>query len=403
MTCPRTKPLIAVIDDEETQRLLSRSYLEAAGYAVETAADGHEGLTLCRLKKPDLVLLDVEMPGMSGFDLCRLMRNDPDLATIPIAIVTGREADADIQQGFALGVVDFLTKPIVWSLLAHRVRFIMADQKRQRELAFARDAAEQASRAKSALLATMSHELQTPLNAVVGLSGMMRDEALGPLGAPEYAEFSQTILEAGLQLSDCISDILEIAQSAPGEAVAAGLEEVDLCDLLDAAAQQHASLAADKGVQLSVLPNIPALSIMGDCERLQQAVGRLIDNSIRFNGAGGAVTLSAGRLDSDELAIQVSDDGPGCAPDMLDRIAEPFFKAESNPSEQQTGLGLGASVARAVATAHGGALEFDARPGGGLIASLRLPPSILRTTGAQPPSVAERPIAATRAGVEAPL
>lgn len=390
-------PVIAVIDDEETQLLLTRSYLEDEGFIVETASNGADGLTLCRRLQPDLVLLDVEMPGMSGFELCQIMRDEPSSMNIPVAIVTGRNADTDISQGFELGVVDFLTKPITWSLLAHRVRFILNDQRRQRELTLARDAAEQASRAKSALLATMSHELQTPLNAVVGLSGMMRDEALGPLGNTEYGAFSDTIHRAGLQLSDCISDILEIAQNSPGETSNRKFEKIGLEALLTSSASALQSEAEDRNVVLSVADEAPPVEIACDLERLTDAISRIVHNAVRFNRPGGEAVVSA-FVDSDGgLSIQISDDGPGCPPELAARIAEPFFKGLEAPSEQESGLGLGATVARAIFRAHGGDLAYACSENGGLIATLTLPSALVSGTSTSFP---ESPVAFSGAGVE---
>lgn len=117
--------LILVVDDEATQRLLTRDTLEQAGFRVEDAPNGEDGLALIGKLKPDLVLLDVMMPGMDGFDVCRRVRGDQAISEIPIIIVTGREDTEDIQKGFDAGATDFLTKPVIWNLLPNRVRYVL--------------------------------------------------------------------------------------------------------------------------------------------------------------------------------------------------------------------------------------------------------------------------------------
>ena len=166
--------LVLIVDDEATQRLLTRDCLEQDGFRIEEASSGEEGLRLVRELHPDLVLLDIMMPGIDGFETCRQLRADPAIRHTPVIVVTGREDIEDVKQGFAVGATDFLTKPVTWNLLPSRVRFVLRTSRLERDLRLAKDAAEQASEAKTMLLSTMGHELRTPLNAIIGFSEIMK-------------------------------------------------------------------------------------------------------------------------------------------------------------------------------------------------------------------------------------
>ena len=111
---------VLIIDDDINQRLLTSECLELSGFDVIEASGGEEGLRFARESRPDIILLDVVMPGMDGFDVCRELRSDPAIRYIPVIIVTGQDGSEDIQTGFSVGATDFLTKPVVWNLLPNR-------------------------------------------------------------------------------------------------------------------------------------------------------------------------------------------------------------------------------------------------------------------------------------------
>src|SRR3990167_4348292 len=153
---------VLVIDDDPIMRELATAKLNDADYDTDSAADGAQGLT--RLQGVDLVISDIDMPGMSGFDVVKAIRNDKNRAEIPVIVITGSERPDAVEQAFAAGATSFLAKPINWTLFTQAVRFVLKASNDQIELRSARDAAEAGSRFKDSLLSVMSHELRTPLN-----------------------------------------------------------------------------------------------------------------------------------------------------------------------------------------------------------------------------------------------
>src|SRR5215216_6389436 len=226
--------LILVVDDDPVVCALMRATLQSDGFEVIEASDGIEGCRMCREHRPDLLLVDLMMPRMDGFELCRELRSHPESAFVPIVVATSLDDVPSIARAYDTGATDFIPKPINWLVLNHRVRYILRasrafEQLRrdQERLIAAKEAAEAASRAKSDFLANMSHELRTPLNAIIGFSGMMSDRMFGPLHE-KYSEYAGLIGDSGRHLLAIITDVLDLAKAeADRLVVAADAIDVD--------------------------------------------------------------------------------------------------------------------------------------------------------------------------------
>src|SRR5712692_6924102 len=166
---------ILIVDDDPVVRSLMRATLENDNFEVIEAVDGVEGCQLYEEHHPDLLLVDVMMPRMDGFELCRELRGRLASAFVPIVVATSLDDVPSIARAYEAGATDFIPKPINWLVLNHRIRYIL-----------------RASRSKSEFLANMSHELRTPLNAIIGFSGMMSDRLFGPLN-DRYVDYAAVI------------------------------------------------------------------------------------------------------------------------------------------------------------------------------------------------------------------
>lgn len=363
--------LILVIDDEPTQRILSREALEQRGYRVEEAENGEAGLILAQELKPALILLDVMMPGMDGFEVCRRIRVDPELHRTPVVIVTALEDMESIEIGFKAGASDFIAKPIVWPLLGYRLQFALRAAEMESDLVLARDDAERASTAKSVILANMGHELRTPLNAIIGFSEYLRDQARTDGGNEQSAEFLEDICFSGKRLLSTINDILEMANLEAGR-VELDENTLDISNLLVGVAEKYLPAAAEKGVTLDARATQQELLVTGDYDVLRRAIGRIVSNAVKFTPSGG-IYISALRRASGEVEISVTDSGVGMTDAEILSIVEPFRQADNSLSREQEGSGLGVPLAMALLKLHNGELEIKSEPDVGTTVSIILP------------------------------
>ncbi|MFT5487761.1 MAG: PAS domain S-box-containing protein, partial [Alphaproteobacteria bacterium] len=247
----------------------------------------------------------------------------------------------------------------------------MAEQAREE----ARQQAEAANRAKTEFLANMSHELRTPLNAIIGFSELMRTEALGPLGSPQYLEYMNDINGSGQQLIQVINDILDMSKIEAGELTPME-EEFDFVTAADTSVRLVAD-RAQKG-EITLLNTVPAdlPLLLADERMIKQILLNLLSNAVKFTPEGGMVELSA-EASSLGLVFSVSDTGCGIPEDKMDVILEPFGQADMSLQRNYEGTGLGLPLVKAMVELHGGTLEILSREGKGTTATVRMPASCL--------------------------
>ncbi len=268
----------------------------------------------------------------------------------------------------------------------------VSDRKRA-ELALidAKEAAEQASRAKSQFLANVSHELRTPLNAVIGFAEMIERAVLGPVGDSRYAAYAADIRLSGEHLLSIINEILDLSKIEAGKHV---LREVvcDVARLIDEAVRVTAAEGGAGGatVTIAIPPALPP--VRADERGLLQILINLLSNARKFTPPAGRITVGAAVGPAGELAIEVTDTGIGIAPRDLDLALSPFGQVEGAFQRRHGGTGLGLPLVRSLAELHGGSLELESRPGEGTCARVRLPAG--RVVTAASVDEARRPSAA---------
>ena len=240
------------------------------------------------------------------------------------------------------------------------------------ELERARDDALQVNRAKSEFLAYMSHELRSPMNAIIGFSEIMKREVFGRVSPPRYRDYAEDIHGSAVHLLSLINDILDLSKAEAGKLVIAEAA-VDLAAAAEAARRLVAVRAAASHIalRLQAAPNLPPLN--ADARMVKQMILNLLSNAIKFTPAGGSVTLQAGRDGAGALFVAVADTGPGIDPAEIPRILEPYGRAETAERGAAEGTGLGLTLVKAMIEAHGGALEIESKVGAGSTFTLRFP------------------------------
>jgi len=373
---------IIVVDDDPVLRELACAKLVEAGHRVRSAAGGEDGLALLREAGADLLISDVDMPGMNGFDVVRAIRSDPALRETPVIVVTGSERPDAVEQAFASGATSFLSKPVNWTLFSHAVRFVLKASSDRDELRHARDAAEAGSRFKDSLLSVMSHELRTPLNAIIGF-GQILAEQFDRENDHLHKEYADYIIDGGKRLLNSVSDML-LASDARSGPIALNETDCTLDELIDAALSPLDRVVAAAKAEVKRLIKNGEAEIRCDRILLARSIGKLVENAVKFAPAGVCITIGAAPTRTGELAILVRDNGPGIPQDRIEHVKQPFNQSDMSLRRSKEGLGLGLPLVNAIAGAHGGRLKIASAPGDGFSAYIILPPERVLATGPRP-------------------
>jgi signal transduction histidine kinase len=276
-------------------------------------------------------------------------------------------ADRPAFPGWTQNLVDALATAA--HLMAGATRMAAAQNRLRQAILDAR----QASQAKSDFLANMSHELRTPLNAIIGFSDVLRQELLGPMGAPRYRAYADDIHAAGTHLLGLIGDVLDHAKAESGTATLYEERCALVADILQPSVRLVAARAAKDDVAVQIAPEVTDVTLDADARKLVQVLTNLLSNAVKFSPAGTQVTLGTRLLADGRLAIEVSDQGCGMSESDLRLALEPFAQVGGTNRRHHEGTGLGLSLARQLSELHGGELVLESALDAGTTVRVLLP------------------------------
>ncbi|USQ98264.1 hybrid sensor histidine kinase/response regulator [Caulobacter sp. RL271] len=356
------KPInFLLVDDLEENLLALEALLQREGLTCLKARSGEEALELLLAHEVALALLDVQMPGMDGFELAEFMRGSERARHIPIIFVTAGSADLQRRfRGYEAGAVDFIQKPIEPTALRSKAN-VFFDLHRQRlqiqaqrdELEAAAQALRRADRHKDSFLAVLAHELRNPVAALSGGLHLLNKDI-----SPERSQDIRVRMDRMLtHLSHLVDDLLDVSRVSQGK-ISLKRERIELREILRSAieASQHNLDAA--GHRFVFEPPGQAIWLDADHTRLAQVVSNLLNNAAKYTPSGGVVTLSAQARDG-VAEIKVTDTGIGIPPEMQSRIFEIFAQVEDHLAKAQGGLGIGLALVKQLVALHGGAISVE--------------------------------------------
>jgi signal transduction histidine kinase len=366
------------IEDDPRNRLLVRKLLAAEGYEVIDATDGLEGVRAALTVRPDLVLVDLNIPGLDGYEVTLRLRGEPSLRGVPIVAIT---AEGDRDTSFAVGCDGFIQKPIDARSFASLVRRYLSGhrepytssadatgerlrlqshrivthlEQRLAELSAANEQMREIERLRTEFYRNISHELATPLTPIVGYLRMLLDEELGPLNKPQ-AKSLRAMDDCVRRLRATLDNLIDVTGLETGK-MRFFHREYDFLDTVRRALAAYADAFAER--ELTLLDEMPRgpLPAYGDSDRLGRAMSQMLDNACKFTPHAGIVGVRVRVLEV-HYELLVADSGAGVPPDRADRVFDPFYQVDGSPTRAHGGVGVGLAIARRVARGLGGDIK----------------------------------------------
>lgn len=379
---------VLLVDDSELVRGMYGERLREAGYEVLLADDGMKAINLAFEESPDLILLDVQMPKVNGYQVCRLLKDHPMTKAIPIVMMTAREAAGMIHDprkwSFQTGangyygkdegtdLINYI-KPFLDSfanlkepkrkqapvLMSEQDILIALSQLLDRQLYLDITRLKELDEKKDAFVANVAHEFGTPIMIMKGFLENIKDGICGPT-TPEQAEAVTTMLRTANRIGRLVRDLLELSKIEAGM-LRLKKEKVDMNDILRNTAEYYAVETNRKKLTVEVEMPSETIYAAGDEDRLTQVVVNLLSNAIKYTPEGAKITLRLSK-ENGKVRVEVRDTGPGIPETYRTKI---FDKFERIYEEKAEGTGLGLPIARDIVVLHGGEIWIESQLGKG--------------------------------------
>jgi len=370
-------PRVLHIEDDPANRLLVRKILSGAGFEVLEAQDGLEGVRMARADLPDLVLVDLNIPGLNGYEVTLRLRGEAALRDVPIVAIT---AEGDRSTSLAVGCDGFVQKPINARTFAGTIKGFLRGRREEMpldeaddrlraqsqrivarleakvaELSEANARLMEATRARTAFYRNVSHELATPMTPIVGYVKLLADEELGPLNDSQRKAL-RSVQECVVRLRGQIDNLLDVTGLETGS-MRFVRAEYDVGAVVRRVMRMIEPRCAERGVRL--IGEVPErkLQAWGDADRVARGLYQVVDNAVKFTAERSAVGVRVAQL-AGAYEICVADQGPGIDKELLEQVFEPFYQADGSPTRQFGGVGVGLAIARRVALGHGGNVKL---------------------------------------------
>ena len=364
-------PNILVVDDIGTNLKLLDDILRPEGYNIRLAPGGVLALRAAEKEKPDLILLDIMMPGIDGFEVCRQLKENPNLKDIPVIFISALGDTDDIVRALAIGGVDYITKPYQAEEIKARVHTHLKLRNQSLELQKLNNELQQQSKELSELNATkdkffsiIAHDLRGPFTGFLGLTQIMAQESES-LSREEIQEYSALMKDSAANLFRLLENLLEWARSQRGLTKFMP-ESLLLMPIITEIMRNVISSATKKGIEIS--SQIPVgLSVFADEYMLASTIRNLTTNAVKFTRKGGKVSISAKPLPGNRVEISVTDNGIGMKHEMVNALFQLDVQTNRKGTENEPSSGLGLLLCKEFVEKHGSKLCVESEEGKGSI------------------------------------
>lgn len=352
------KPTVLIVDDNKNNLFLLQEYLKSSDFNIITAVSGASGLDIISTEKPDLILLDILMPEMNGFDLLKIIQKQG--IDIPVIFVSALDSIENIEMGIDAGAIDYITKPVVRKTFIARVRCHLERLKLRNSFYDLLELQEKIKSEQNEFIGIAAHDLKNPIFSIQMLAKILYDE--DTLTEEEIKEFSGDILESSEKMLNVINNVLDISKIENGRKEFT-FEVADFTELLKSVINTYKLKAAVKDIEIeSELKE--GLTVNVDRNALIQVFDNLVSNAVKYSPIGGNVRIST-LIKEANAVISVKDNGQGLTEDDKKKLFGKFAKLSAKPTNGESSSGLGLSIAKSYVDAMNGRIWCESEHGKG--------------------------------------
>ncbi|GJL79207.1 MAG: hypothetical protein NPINA01_21960 [Nitrospinaceae bacterium] len=360
---------ILIVDDTPANIDVLDQFLEKEGYKISVAQNGETALDLAARIVPDLILLDVMMPGIDGFETCRRLQANKKTREIPIIFITAKNETEDIVEGFSLGGVDYITKPFRQEEVFARIHLHLKLKQLMTDLEAKNTKLAELNDLKNKFLGMASHDLRNPISSIQGFSKILLDQGKA-LTEETRNEFLQSIHKVSKDMLTLLEDLLNISIIESGK-LDLHMQRGSLKHLVEERVRMYQVMANRKNLTTHLdIAEIAEFSF--DPNRISQVIDNLLSNAIKYSPSGKDIYIWLEEK-NDQAKFSVRDQGPGISPEDQDKLFKHFQKLKAKPTGNESSHGLGLAIAKKMVDAHKGRITMESHSKSGATFSFEIP------------------------------
>lgn len=347
---------VLIVDDDRLNIRILTGILKSEGYLIADADSGEKALELYSAFSPDLVLLDVMLPGINGYETCRELKRLYADNCSPIVFITAKNEADDVVEGLAAGGADYLAKPFQKKEVVARIRTHLRSQLLAYQQKMLVEQLSKANAAKNRFLGMAAHDLRNPLASIRGLAEFLRDGVVGPLSTDQL-DLINTIHTASQSMLRMVNELLDVATIESGE-LKIVREKHRLGELIEKCVYLANIDAAKKNTHISYAMPHGEPDVLVDAAKIQQVVDNLLNNAVKYSPPGSQISAEYSWNDA-TCSFAVKDQGPGIPENERDRLFKDFGRLSVKPTGGEKSTGLGLAICRKIVDAHNGTIVAE--------------------------------------------
>lgn len=359
----KSKPQsILIVDDENKNIQLLGNLLSEKSYEIEIAMNGEEALDWLKNHSFDLILLDIMMPGIDGYEVCRRIKSNPATENIPVIFLTAKTETDDILKGFEFGAVDYVLKPFRSLELLSRIKTHLTIQQQRKEL-------EELNESKDKFFSIIAHDMRSPFSALFGMLELFNDDMLK--NTDDLKKMMRDLKTTGDQVFKLLNNLLEWARLQKGS-INPEVKKFDLSLIVRNIVELFEEAAREKHISLELNILNDSYEIFGDENMLSAVLRNLINNAIKFTRPEGKITISCSINSDNLIEIKVSDTGIGIKEEKLEKLFNIDRQMKSTGTAGESGTGLGLIISKEFIDMHQGNIQVESKFGEGTTFTVQL-------------------------------